>query len=77
VIVISNDSPAVHEIAVRYEIADCPKNPTSIISRGYFRVTSIKQNIDLRKKLKINSLKWKFTLDYDIIQGKLDIRESR
>jgi hypothetical protein len=66
----------MHEIAVMKEKADCLKNRTSVISGGYFRITSTKSSIDLIRKLKINSVKWEFTVDYDITWEKHDIRES-
>jgi hypothetical protein len=68
---------AVHEIAVMSEIAHARKKLTPVMSHGYLRVASAKWNTDLIKKLKINSVKWKFTLDYDITRGKQDPHESR
>jgi hypothetical protein len=66
----------VNEIAVMYEKVNPEKNLTWIMSRGYLRGGSTKQNIDQRRKLKINSVKWKSTFDYDITQEKYDIPES-
>jgi transcription elongation factor len=65
----------VHEIAVKYEMADHAKNLTTIMSRGYLRVISTKYKIDLIAKLKIKSVKRQFRVDYDIIQEKQDIRD--
>jgi hypothetical protein len=59
-----------------FAVGEQPKDLTPVILREYLGIISRQQTIGFIRKLKMNSVKRKLTLYYDITQKRQNLRQS-